>query len=66
VDAWSSKRIALTILGDMVLTSIMNFQVSSDKHFGSDVSSAMLKIFNPPSFDGTRVTDDNDWLSNKL
>ena len=31
VDAWSSKHIALTILGDKMLTCIMKFHMSSDE-----------------------------------
>ena len=45
MDAWSSKHIALTIHGgDKMLIGIMNFHMSSDESFGSDMSSDGLKV----------------------
>lgn len=44
MDAWSSKYIALTTLGDKMITNIMKFHMSSDRHFRSDMSSDGLKV----------------------
>ena len=44
MDAWSSKQIALASPSHKMLTSILKFHMSSDMHFGSDMSSDTLTV----------------------
>lgn len=44
MDAESSKHIALTILGDKMLTCTMEIHILSDMRFGSEMSSDGLKV----------------------
>ena len=44
VDAWSSKHTTLTISSEKMLIDILKTTMSSDRHFGSDMSSDGLKV----------------------
>lgn len=44
VDAQGSKHIALIITSDKMLICILKFHMSSNMHFGSDMSNNMLKV----------------------
>ena len=52
VDAQSFKHTAQIIHNDKLLTSILKFHMSSDKHFGNDMSSDRLEGLDPLSFAG--------------
>ena len=64
VDAQSFKHTAQIIHNDKLLTSILKFHMSSDKHFGNDMSSDRLEGLDPLSFDRSSLSK-WQWLAVK-